>query len=234
MTAILKRELRAYFLSPLGYVFIAAYYVFAGYFFFQLNLMSNSSDMRGLFSAMFLVTVFLAPVLTMRLMSEDRKQRTDQILYMAPVRTMSIVLGKLVAALCVFLAAMAVLLVMAVVIAARTVPEWSVIMGHFIGLFLLGAALISIGMFISTLTENQVIAAIGGFSAGVFLILIDTLAPVVQNPTLARVVRHMSFQARYHSFTLGLLSFANVIFFLSITALFTFFTFCAFEKRRFE
>ncbi len=233
MTAILKREIKAYFLSPLGYVFIAVYLVFAGYFFYQMNLYGNSGDMRGVFSAMFLVTVFLVPILTMRLMSEDRKMKTDQILLMAPVKTASIVVGKLIAAICVFLAAIAVLLVMAVVVATRVTPEWPLVVGHFIGLCLLGTALISIGLFISALTENQIIAAIGGFSVGVFLLVIDSLAPIVQNAAVASVLRHMSFQARYRSFTLGILSFADIVFFVSVIAFFTFLTICAFEKRRF-
>ena len=232
MIAILKRELNAYFDTPLGYVFIAVYDLFAGYFFFSFNLYGNSTDMRNLFEMMFTVTLFLIPILTMRLMSEDRRARTDQLLLMAPVSPTGIVMGKLLAALLVYLAAMAVTLVEAFVLSRFAPMEWSVILGHFIGLFLLGAALIAVGLLISALTENQIIAAIGGFCVGFFLMLLDSLAGLIKNTVLAGFVTDLSFQTHYQNFTLGMFSLADVVFYLSMTALFVFLTVCAFEKRR--
>ena len=99
MTAIFKREINAYFDTPLGYVFLAVYYLFAGYFFYNYNLYANSTDMRALFEILFTVTLFLVPILTMRLMSEDRRNKTDQLLMMAPIGTLAIVMGKLLAAM---------------------------------------------------------------------------------------------------------------------------------------
>lgn len=232
MKAIFKREWRAYFTSPLGFVFIAAYFLFTGYFFFRYNLYGNSNDMRALFGTLFTVTLFLVPILTMRLMSEDRKSKTDQILFMAPVSTAAIVLGKLFAAVCVYATALSGTLLAAVTLAVFAKPDWPVILGHFAGLLLLGTALIAIGLLISALTENQIIAAVGGFSVGFFLILLDTFAPLVPNAFWAKVVRQTSFQTRYETFTMGIFSLADVLFFCSITALFAFFTMCAFEKRR--
>lgn len=231
MRAILKRETNAYFDTPLGYVFLAVYYLFAGFFFFNYNLYSNSTDMRSLFSIMFTVTLFLIPILTMRLMSEDRRAHTDQLLMMAPVSTLSIVMGKMLAAVIVYLAALSITLIQAVVLSTFAAVEWSVVIGHFLGL-LLGMALISVGMFISALTENQIIAAIGGFCVGFFLMLLDSLASMISNSVLAGFVSDLSFQTHYQNFTLGIFDFSDVIFYLSITALFVFFTCCAFEKRR--
>lgn len=232
MTSIFKREFKAYFYSPLGYVFIAAYFLISGYLFFNYNLYGNTTDMRSLFETLFSITLFFIPVLTMRLMSEDLKLKTDCLLLMAPISTASIIWGKLLAAGLVFLIAISNTLIIAAVISALAAPEWPVIIGHFIGLFLLGTALISIGMFLSALTENQIIAAIGGFCVSFFLMLIDTLAPVIDNNYLRAIVTNSSFQTRYVPFTLGILDFSNIIFFLSITGLFTFFTMVAFEKRR--
>lgn len=232
MRAILKRELDAYFNTPLGYVFLAVYYLFAGYFFLRYNLYSNSTDMRSLFEMLFTVTLFLIPILTMRLMSEDRRAKTDQLLLMAPVSTLEILLGKLFAAMLVYLAAMAVTLIQALVLSRWAPVEWSVVLGHFLGLFLLGCALISVGLFISALTENQIIAAIGGFCVGFFLMLLDSLSGLIQNSVLAGFVTDLSFQTHYQNFTLGLFDLADVVFYLSVTALFVFFTLCVFEKRR--
>lgn len=232
MRAILKRETNAYFDTPLGYVFLAVYYLFAGFFFFRYNLYGNSTDMRSLFTILFTVTLFLIPILTMRLMSEDRRARTDQLLMMAPVSTLSIVMGKMLAAVIVYLAALSITLVQAVVLSTFATVEWSVVIGHFLGLLLLGMALISVGLFISALTENQIIAAIGGFCVGFFLMLLDSLAGMISNSVLAGFVSDLSFQTHYQNFTLGIFDFSDVIFYLSITALFVFFTCCAFEKRR--
>ena len=233
MKAILKREISAYFDTPLGYVFVAVYYLFAGYFFFSYNLYGNSTDMRALFEMLFTVTLFLVPILTMRLMSEDRRAKTDQLLLMAPVSTTGIVLGKLFAALIVYLVAMSVTVVQAVFLSLFAPVEWSVVLGHFLGLFLLGAALIAVGLFISALTENQIIAAIGGFCVGFFLMLLDSAASLIGNSALARFVSDLSFQTHYQNFTLGVFDFSDVVFYVSMAALFAFFTICAFEKRRY-
>ena len=125
---------------------------------------------------------------------------------MAPVSTTGIVMGKLLAALLVYLAAMAVTLVEAFVLSRFATVEWSVILGHFIGLFLLGAALIAVGLLISALTENQIIAAIGGFCVGFFLMLLDSLAGLIKNTVLAGFVTDLSFQTHYQNFTLGMFS----------------------------
>lgn len=232
MTAIFKREINAYFDTPLGYVFLAVYDLFAGYFFYNYNLYGNSTDMRSLFEILFTVTLFLVPILTMRLMSEDRRNRTDQLLMMAPISTFSIVFGKLLAAAVVYFTAMLITIVEAVVLSMFAPVEWSVVIGHFIGLFLLGLSLISVGLLISTLTENQIIAAIGGFCVGFFLMLLDSISSLISNSVLAGFVTDLSFQTHYRNFTLGIFSVADVVFYLSVTALFMFFAIMAFEKRR--
>ena len=232
MIAILKRETNAYFDTPLGYVFLAVYYLFAGFLFFHYNLYGNSTDMRSLFSILFTVTLFLIPILTMRLMSEDRRTRTDQLLMMAPVSTLSIVMGKMLAAVIVYLTALCITLVQAAVLSTFAAVEWSVIIGHFLGLLLMGMALIAVGLFISALTENQIIAAIGGFCVGFFLMLLDSLAGMISNSVLAGFVSDLSFQTHYQNFTLGIFDFSDVLFYVSVSALFVFFTCCAFEKRR--
>lgn len=232
MTAIFKRELDAYFNTPLGYVFLAVYDLFAGYFFFRYNLYGNSSDMRSLFEMLFTVTLFLVPVLTMRLMSEDRRAKTDQLLLMAPVSTLAILLGKLLSALVVYLCALSITLIEALILSRLAPVEWSVVLGHFLGLFLLGTALIAVGLFLSTLTENQIIAAIGGFCVGFFLMLLDSLSGLIRNSVLSGFLTDLSFQTHYKNFTLGLFSLADVVFYLSMAVLFVFFSFCVFEKRR--
>ena len=98
MTAIIKRELRAYFTSPIGYIFLGVFYLFAGYFFMTGPLYSSSTDLSTIFSSLFSVFMFIVPILTMRLMSEDRRSKTDQALLTAPLSLTGLVMGKFLAA----------------------------------------------------------------------------------------------------------------------------------------
>ncbi|MDR1575454.1 MAG: ABC transporter permease [Treponema sp.] len=232
MTAVLKREFRAYFYTPLASVFIGAYWLFTGFFFFNYNLYGNSNDLRLLFGVLFTVTLFLVPILTMRLMSEDRKMKTDMIFLMSPLSSASVVVGKYLAALCVYLLAMSGALLVSLVVEALAGAEWPVITGHFTGLFLLGGALIAIGLFISSLTENQIIAAIGGYCVGFLMMLLDSVAMILPDNFLAEILKSMSFRTRYEYFTLGILGIDNIIYFISISAFFVFLTVTQFEKRR--
>ncbi len=232
MKAVFKKEFLAYFQTPLGYVFIAAYYLLGGYFFFNYNLYGNTSDMRALFSTLFTVTLFLIPVLTMRLFAEDKKQKTDQLLRMAPVTPLSIVLGKFFAAMAVYIIGIGITLIMAIILSVISMPDWSIIVGHFIGLLLLGSALISICMLISALTENQIIAAVGGFCVGFFLMLLNSVAAIFADGFISKFILGISFQQRYTPFTLGMLNFGDIFYFVSVIALFVFFTVLAFDKRK--
>ena len=231
MFAVLKRELSAYFSSPIGYIYLAVFYVFSGYFFFGV-LYSNTTSLSNVFNGMFTIIMLLIPILTMRLMSEDLKNKTDQALLTAPISLLSLVLGKFLSALIVYCLGVAITLVYAIVIATFAPPDWTVVFGNVLGMLLLGAALISIGMFISALTENQVIAAVGGFAVGFSLILVNSLASLISTEWLKKFVSGLSFMERYDEFTNGILDISNIFFFISICAVFVFFTVRVFEKRR--
>lgn len=232
MRAVFKREFRAYFQSPLGYVFIAVMYFFTAYYFFTYNLYKNTTDMSMLFDQLFSVVLFLVPILTMRLMSEDKRAKTDQLLLTAPVSRIGIVMGKYLSALCVYLIAISASLLMAVVLSFYAAPDWPVIIGNIVGLVLLGASLIAICMFLSSLTESQVIAAVSGFAVSLFLVLVDALVYVVSGSLFQKLFSYMSFNGRYNGFTIGIIDFSNVLFFVSLGALFILLTAAVLEKRR--
>lgn len=232
MRAVFKRELSAYFQSPLGYVFIAAVYFFTAYYFFTYNLYRNTTDMSTMFDQLFSVVLFLVPILTMRLMSEDKRAKTDQLLLTAPVSRTGIVLGKYLSALIVYLIAISGTLVMSLVLSAFAAPDWPVIIGNIVGLILLGASLIAICMFLSSITESQVIAAVCGFAVSLFLILVDALVYVVSGEVFKRFFSYLSFSDRYNGFTIGIIDLSNVLFFVSVAALFILLTAAVLEKRR--
>lgn len=232
MTAVFKREFRAYFRTPLGYVIIAVAYFFTGYYFFSYNIYGGTTDFTQLFSLLFSVVLFLIPVLTMRLLSEEKRSRTDQLLLTAPVSRIGIVIGKYLSALCVFLIAILGTLAVAVIASFYGKVDWPCVIGNFLGLVLLGVAEISICLFLSSLTESQVIAAVLGFAVSLFLMLVDAVSYVTKSPALQRFFAYISFNERYSPFTRGIVELKNAVFFLTVAALFCVFSTAVLERKR--
>lgn len=231
MKAIYKRELKAYFTSPLGYI-VTLIYVLMGGVVFTILFSNGSAELSTLFSIMYTFTLFLMPVLTMRLFSDELRMKTDQALFTAPVKIGSIVMGKYFAALTVFLLANSLTIVYQLVFSGYVSVEWLVYFDNVIGSLLLASALISIGLFISSLTESQMTAAMGSMSVSIVLMFIDMLGSYIDSNVLSTVVNWLSFSGRYNTFIVGIVDYANIAFFLSITAIFLFLTVRVQEKRR--
>ena len=216
MFAIFKRELKAYFTSPLGYVFLAIFYAFSGLFFYIFSLSVGSTDISSVFLMMFIVLMVFVPLLTMRLLSEDKKQKTDQLILTAPVSLLSIVMGKFLAAYAIFAIGVAVMPVYGFVMSTFATVSWLPIWGNTVGLLLLGGIFVSIGLFISSLTENQMIAAIGGFFINLMILLMNTLKSALPNGFLQDVLSSISVYSRYSEITNGIFSLSSLIFFVSV------------------
>lgn len=232
MNAILKREFLSYFSSPIGYIVMSAFFAFGGFYFYMTCLVANSANISYTFSNLFIITIFLIPILTMRLFSEEKKQQTEVALLTAPVKLTAVVLGKYLAAIFMFFICISITLVFTVVISFFTKPDLASALGNFLGLFLLSASLISIGLFLSSITENQIIAAISSIGAGLFIMLFDTLSNVIPVKFVSTLFQKISFMSRYNNFTLGMLNLSDIVFFLSVCALFIFLTVRVFEKKR--
>lgn len=232
MFAIFKRELKAYFTSPLGYVFLAIFYAFSGLFFYIFSLSVGSTDISSVFLMMFMVLMVFVPLLTMRLLSEDKKQKTDQLILTAPVSLLSIVTGKFLAAYAIFAIGVAVMPVYGFVMSTFATVSWLPIWGNTVGLLLLGGIFVSIGLFISSLTENQMIAAIGGFFINLMILLMNTLKSALPNGFLQDVLSSISVYSRYSEITSGIFSLSSLIFFVSVIFIFLFLTVRVLEKRR--
>lgn len=232
MFAIFKRELKAYFTSPLGYVFLAIFYAFSGLFFYIFSLSVGSTDISSVFLMMFIVLMVFVPLLTMRLLSEDKKQKTDQLILTAPVSLLSIVMGKFLAAYAIFAIGVAVMPVYSFVMSTFATVSWLPIWGNTVGLLLLGGIFVSIGLFISSLTENQMIAAIGGFFINLMILLMNTLKSALPNGFLQDVLSSISVYSRYSEITNGIFSLSSLIFFVSVIFIFLFLTVRVLEKRR--
>lgn len=237
MTAVLKREFSSYFTTPLGYVFLAVFCAFSGLFLWLNCLMSGSAEMSGLFVMMFYVILIIVPVLTMRAIADDRRQKTDQLTLTSPVSLFGLVAGKFLAAFAVYFIAECVLVIYALFLSSATNSAgnefgWAAFWGNFVGITLMGAVFISVGIFISSLTENQMIAAIGGMGANIALCLFDIVNSFVTVDAVRNVISSLSVFARYTEFTMGIFSLENVLFFISIIVIFNFLTMRFIERRR--
>lgn len=232
MLAIFKREISAYFKSPIGYVFIAVCFLFSGAFFYLFALSSGSTDLASVFSGMFFVLMIFIPTLTMRLVAEDNRQKTDQLTLTAPVSVTGIVFGKFLAAFVIFMSSVIIMLIYGIVLSAFATINWSIIIGNVIAMTLLGGTFVAVGLMISTMTENQMIACIGSIAANLALLLIDTLASIIPIDFISNAIGALSFYGRYNEFSYGLFNIANVVFFLSAIFVFLFITTRIIEKRR--
>jgi len=232
MYAIFKREFKTYFSSPLGYVFLAVFYVLAGLFFVLNNILSGTANMSGVFSNITIICIILVPLLTMRLLSEDKKQKTDQLLLTSPVSLGNIVLGKFLAAFAIYAIGLSCTVVYAFVLAVFVNIEVWVIVGSLFGMLLLGASFIAIGMFISNLTENQLIAAVLSICVFLGLYIVNSLNGVISNPILAALLSAISIYSRYINFSMGIFNMSDAIYYLSVAAIFGFLTVRVLEKRR--
>ena len=233
MNAIHKRDLQGFFRSPLGYVYIGAFLAIMNLYFFAICVLSSSSDMGSVFSNMLIVFLFLMPILTMRLFSEEYKQGTDRLLLTAPVSVWEIVFGKFLAAVSVLLVALACTLPWIVIVAIFGTPAWASILGCYIAVLCAAAVFVAMGMFLSSLTESQLIAAVLSFALFLGLYVADMLSYSLDSSSLpGMLLSWLSIFTRYDSFMSGQFSFGNLIYLLSLTGLFLYLTARVLERRR--
>ena len=232
MGAIYRREMNAFFISGIAYVFLSVFFLLSGIFFYNGVIAGGTTETSALFSSMFIIVLFLIPILTMKLMSEEKKNRTDQGLLTAPVGLWSIVLGKYFAALTLFVIAESIVFVYSIILAYLGNVVWSTLLGNYFAMLFLGWAFIAVGLFISSLTENQMAAAVASMLALFMLYLFDSLASNVSNEILNKLMMSLSFYSRYIEFTQGVFNLSSVVFFLSTAFLFNFFTVRVLDKRR--
>ncbi len=254
MLAIYRKEMRSYFINPIGYVYLGIYLVFSALLCCYMTIMAGTYDTTNYFFYLALSFIILIPLLTMRLFAEERKLRTEQMLMTAPVSITGMVLGKYFAALTMFVSGAVISTVNFIplyVIASAESGASSVTLSHigpvtgqivgcFIAIVLLGAALIAVGTLISALTENQLSAAvitIGVIAAMVLLNVFNQLKdangqPLIGSYVVRFVIDWVSVLSRYMAFSNGLLDWAALVYYVSIAFVFLFLTVRVYEKRR--
>ncbi len=236
MRAVWKRELQAYFYTPIGYVFVGVFTFLFGLFFFLTNLMSNSSDLSIMFDSILIFFVMIIiPVLTMRLLSEERRNKTDQLLLTSPLSISSIVVGKFLAAVTVLFVALVLSLFCAVAVSVYGNPSIGSIFSSYLGFFLMISCYIAIGVLVSSLCQTQISAFLFALIINLLLFALESSLPTVTIPYmdwLPNAFRWISLLGRYSQFNANVLSIANIIYFLSFIGIVLFLTIRVIDKRR--
>jgi ABC-2 type transport system permease protein len=188
MVPIYKKEMRNYFSQMIGYLFLAFFLLITGIYFVVSCVASQSSAFYQVLSGTTIIFFILVPALTMRLFSEESRHKTDQLLFTSPLSVGEIVIGKFLAAVSLFLIAIAVSFIMPIMLSQYGILPLSQIASAYLGYFLLGMTFISVGLFVSVLTNNQIIAAVGTFAVVFALFIMDAITSVMPTDTLSSMI----------------------------------------------
>ncbi|MFO7635778.1 MAG: ABC transporter permease [Clostridia bacterium] len=230
MWTVAKKEIAGYFKSPIAYVLIGFFILLVSLFYIPF-LNAGSGDFITVVNDMGFFLVFIVPILTMRILAEDRKNGTEVLLLTSPTSLFKIVMGKFLAAYSVFLVIAAISMIYPVINLFFGGVFTVQLVGGYIGFLLLGAAFVAVGVFASAITENQIIAAIISFVILLLMWVASTFSSMVGG-VMGTVLEWISLLSRYQVFTMGILSLTQVIYFISFIFLFIFLTVRVIERRR--
>jgi len=248
--AICKKEIKTYFTSPIAYVAITVFLVLIGFFFYSLIWWFNSQSLQmaqnpsyyqqlninqmvysPLFHNMSIILLLMVPLLTMRLFSEEKRRQTDELLFTSPISVNQIILGKYFASLFVLLVMLFLTGIFSIFVFAYGNPEPAPILNGYLGLFLMGAAFISAGIFFSSLTENQIVSAILTFGT-LLLFWILNWASYSAGGMWKSVLNYLSFFQHFDDMTRGILDTTDIVYYISFIFLGLFLTHSVIQSRR--
>lgn len=230
MKAIFKREMSAYFTSPLGYVFIGVFMLLAGSQFRNALFVQKTGSFQYILASCMATLVLLIPIITMRLLAEEKANKTDQLLLASPVKVWEIVAGKFMAAMSVFLISVATTLPYLVIVAKWGEVVLSEVIAAYIGYILIGALIIAMGLFISATTESQIVAAV--ITYGVIMALLFMSDVTTGIAFIDNILGYLSILEWANAFFRSIISLSGVVYYLSFTAVFLFATVRKVESRR--
>jgi ABC-2 type transport system permease protein len=248
--SLMKKELRSYFSSPIAYVVLFAFTLIYGFFFYNIVMWFNAQAMQmaqnpyyaqqininemvfsAIFRNMVLILVFLSPLLTMRLLAEEKKNGTDELLYTSPLTVWQIVLGKYFASLIVLALMLGLTALLSIFAFALGNPEIAPWLTGYLSLFLLGAACLAIGLFFSALTDNQIVAAVLTLVTLLLILILNWLAQQGSG-SWQQVVGYLSFSQHTEDLTRGILDTKDLVYFASFSFLGLFLAHSVLQSRR--
>lgn len=246
MFAIYKKELRSYFINAIGYVYVGIFLAASALLCCYTTIGSNSYDTSSYFTALLFSFIVLIPLLTMKLFAEEKKLRTEQLLLTAPVSIWDIVLGKFFAAATLFVGSVLVSCINFIPMyiyanSERLADEYGVtyigpatgeIITCLVGIIFIGLAFIAIGIFVSSLTENQLAAAVITIAIILVMLILDLLKQYIDIYAIRFVINWVCVMSRFSNFTQGILDYASMLYYVSISGVFLLLTARVYDKRR--
>ena len=212
---IFRREIFAYFYSPMAYIVITVFLIITGWFFTSEMFLSNESSLRSVFSIIPFIFIFFVPAITMRLLSEERKSGTIELLFTMPISDMEIILGKYFAGLGLIVVGLLFTLPYSLTIIVLGEPDIGMLITGYLGLILMGAAYVAIGIFASTISKNQVVAFIIAFIIIFFLWLINKFLMLIPPPFIP-VLQYLSIDYHYENIGRGVIDSRDIAYYLSL------------------
>ena len=231
---IAGKEIRSYFVSPVAYVIVAFWLVATGFFFWRSVDVTTEATLRNVFGVVTILLLLISPALTMRLLAEESRTGTLELLLTAPVKDWSVVVGKFLGALGLYVAMMALTFTYPLLlILLGGNPDWGPIWSGYFGLILLGMSFLAVGLFASALTSNQMVSAVIAF---VILLILFVIAQVAGGVSagLSDFLSKFSLSNRFDPFQRGIIDLKDVIFYLTFTAVVLFLTVQVVEGRRYR
>lgn len=234
MVSIYQKEMKTFFVSPVAYIVGCIFLILAGYIFSVILFFTQESNLRVLFANLRFVLLLISPILTMRLFAEEKKLGTDELLFTSPLTNYEIILGKYFATVTLYLIMLFFTLEFPVILKIYGKPDMGPVYSGYLGLFLFGSAFISLGIFASSLTENQIIAAITSFGLLLLLWLISYATTFVPVEWLKDILTSLSVTGHYTNFEKGIIDLADVFYYMSFSFMFIFLTNQVIEAKRWK
>ncbi len=230
--AIAWKEIQAYFTSPMGYIVGLVFLALTGFFFgLSISGVFPEASVEGYIQPSAFMLILLAPAMTMRLMAEEQKLGTVELLLTAPVRDWEVVLGKFLASLAFFLGTLALTLYYVLLLYAFGAPDSGPVWSAYLGIILYGATALSVGLLASSLTNNQIVALVVGFGILLILGLIDQASTLVDG-VASTILSQIGLTAHLDDFSRGVIDTSNIVYYVTATAVFLFLTVRSLETRR--
>ena len=232
MKAIYKRQFRAYFDTMTGWIFMTMFLLAGGLIFASANILGGSAAMTTVLDNLRYTLLIISPLLTMGLLAGERKAKTEPMLLTAPVPIRSIVAGKFFSALTLFGIAIVISFIWPAILSALGAPHWGEVMTGYLGLLLFGGALTAVGMFVSSLTQNQVTAAAATLGVMLAILLAETTVPHIGSAFVRTALMKATLSYNFGFFREGIISLPAVVYFLGVIFFFLLLTSAMVERRR--
>lgn len=238
--AIMKKEIRSYLTSPAAYVFMTLFFLFMSVAFLQNNIFNPyygpNYNFNSTIGGWFIITLMLIiPLVTMKLIADERKNKTDQLLFTTQLSSKEVVLGKYFAALSLFVVALIISFIypaMLYSVAKTGIQEWA---GAYLGMFLLGSVFLAIGIFATAITESQAVAGVLTSGILIFALILNQIEGLLYKyEFVVKIINYFSIVNKSSEFFYGLIKLSNVIYYVSITAVIIIISILIVEKRRWK